>query len=549
MAVKLSPLYNDAQLVSSIPASGAQLFIYAAGSSAKVTSYTDITGLTPQANPIILNSRGEPANPIWLTTGQAYKFVFSPSTDTDPPTSPIRTVDNVTGVNDSSLNIDQWVSSNAVPTYVSATQFTLAGDQTSTFIVGRRLKFTITAGTVYGTITSSIFTTLTTVIVALDSGVLDVGLSAVFLGLITPTNSSLPRSLTYGLNLARSSIIMNATTMDLFALNNTIDATGSAVVITAIVNAPQAGARRTLYPIAGTTITNGATFAVDGGVSYVTLAGDAIEFEAVTTSTYKVHITTPIILTSKIQPIASSVATNALTLTINPTVLDVRSATLNNSTVNTRTISTAISLTVPSTATLGTTNNSSARLVILAIDNAGVLEAAVVNQSGGLQLDETNLITTIALSPGSTASNVIYSTTARTSVPYRVVGYVDIVETTAGTWASDATAKQGAGGQSIAGFSSIGVGQTWQSFTVGTQRIGGTTYTNNSGKPISVSVTSIATTSNLNLSFLINSVNINTSATLSSGTGVVYVGGIVPNGSTYSVTINVGSIGSWLELR
>lgn len=90
----------------------------------------------------------------------------------------------------------------------------------------------------------------------------------------------------------RGSIAMHATTMDLFAVTTSgiLDGTGSAVTITAIVNATKAGARRVLYPITGTTITNGATFAVDGAANYTTAAGDALEFEAITTSTYKVHI-------------------------------------------------------------------------------------------------------------------------------------------------------------------------------------------------------------------------------------------------------------------
>jgi hypothetical protein len=98
-----------------------------------------------------------------------------------------------------------------------------------------------------------------------------------------------------GLNLARSSIVQNATTMDLFALSNIIDGTGSAVVLAAIVNATQAGAIRSFYPIAGTTITNNAMFSVDGGANYVTLAGDRVDFEVITTSTYKVHITKALI--------------------------------------------------------------------------------------------------------------------------------------------------------------------------------------------------------------------------------------------------------------
>jgi hypothetical protein len=188
---KLSPIGNNAQFINGDPAVGAKLFFYAAGSSTKQTTYTDEAGLIPQTNPIILDSRGEPAQPIWLTEGLEYKVVFTSSTDTDPPTSPIWDVDNVTGINDASVAIDQWIDSGVTPTYVNATQFTLPGDQTSAFQVNRRIKATVTAGTVYGYISASVFGALTTVTVVLDSGTLDSGLSAVQYGLITPTNTSL----------------------------------------------------------------------------------------------------------------------------------------------------------------------------------------------------------------------------------------------------------------------------------------------------------------------------------------------------------------------
>lgn len=92
------------------------------------------------------------------------------------------------------------------------------------------------------------------------------------------------------LNSARGSVTMHATTMDLWAEPKIIDGTGSSVTITDIADAPQAGAVRILYPVAGTVITNGATFDVDGNDNYTTSAGDALIFEAVTTSTFKVHI-------------------------------------------------------------------------------------------------------------------------------------------------------------------------------------------------------------------------------------------------------------------
>ena len=96
--------------------------------------------------------------------------------------------------------------------------------------------------------------------------------------------------------------------------------------------------------------------------------------------------------TSKIQPVTASVATNALTLTLNPTTLDFRSSALSSGTVNTRSVSAPISVTVPSTATLGTVSGQAARLILLALDNAGAVELAVVNLAGGVNLDETTLI-------------------------------------------------------------------------------------------------------------------------------------------------------------
>ena len=185
------------ELASGIPAVGYKLFFYVAGSvNTKQNTYTDSAGTVANTNPIVLNTLGQPTTEIWFTAGQAYKVVLAPSTDTDPPTSPVWSVDNLRGINDTTVSIDQWVSG-PTPTYISATQFSLVGDQTSTFHIGRRIKATVTAGTVYGTITNSAYAALTTVTVSLDSGALDSGLSAVSYGLLSKTNQSVP----YGLEL------------------------------------------------------------------------------------------------------------------------------------------------------------------------------------------------------------------------------------------------------------------------------------------------------------------------------------------------------------
>lgn len=194
MSVNIAPdarqQFEDA---NGLPYIGGKLFTYVAGSTTKLATFTDSTGGASNTNPIILNSAGRTPYGLWLTNGVSYKFVLALSTDTDPPTSPIWTEDNITGINDSSVaGISQWTVQTNIPTYISTTSFSLVGDQTSTFEVGRRIKLINTAGTLYGTIAASVFGAVTTVTVLLDSGVLDSGLSSVELGLLTVANHAIP---------------------------------------------------------------------------------------------------------------------------------------------------------------------------------------------------------------------------------------------------------------------------------------------------------------------------------------------------------------------
>ena len=255
------------------------------------------------------------------------------------------------------------------------------------------------------------------------------------------------------LNSARGSVTMHATTMNLWAEPKIIDGTGSSVTITDIADAPQAGAVRILYPVAGTTITDGATFDVDGGANYTTAAGDALIFEAVTTSTFKVHIVkadgTAVVAdtSTQIQPISASVGSNALTISASALSLDFRSSTLGSGTV-TRVSGTPANLVISSGSTLGTTNGVASDIAVLAINNAGTIELAAVNLGGGVDLSEAGLISTTAEGGAGAADSAttIYSTTARSNVAYRVIGIIRSTQATAGTWATAPSMIQGNGG-------------------------------------------------------------------------------------------------------
>lgn len=119
---------------SGSPLSGGKLFTYAAGTLTKQASYTDSTGNTANTNPIILNSRGE-AN-VWLDPSLTYKQILAPSTDTDPPTNAIWTVDNITG------------NPSPNPVFVSVKSYGAAGNGIAddTVAIQAAINFVQTAG-------------------------------------------------------------------------------------------------------------------------------------------------------------------------------------------------------------------------------------------------------------------------------------------------------------------------------------------------------------------------------------------------------------------
>ncbi len=85
----------------------------------------------------------------------------------------------------------EWLNWGDAPTFISTTSFSVPGDKTARYLVGRRIKmFGTVMGTFYGRITASVFSTVTTVTVAMDSGALTSNLSKVFLSIHSGTNPS-----------------------------------------------------------------------------------------------------------------------------------------------------------------------------------------------------------------------------------------------------------------------------------------------------------------------------------------------------------------------
>lgn len=69
---------------------GGTITTHAGGTSTPITTWTDSTGATAQANPIVLDSAGREQGGIWITAGTAYKFILKTSAGVT-----LDTVDNI----------------------------------------------------------------------------------------------------------------------------------------------------------------------------------------------------------------------------------------------------------------------------------------------------------------------------------------------------------------------------------------------------------------------------------------------------------------------
>ncbi len=166
------------------PLAGGKVYTYIPGTSAPKATYADPNGTSANPNPVTLDARGEAT--IWLQG--FYKIVL-----TDANNVQQWSVDQISSSPSVATPNAEWLSVNASLAFVSPAQFTAAGDMTGTFQPGRRVQASVSAGTVYGTVTASSYgSSVTTVTVSPDSGPLDSGLSAVSVGLLSALSPSVP---------------------------------------------------------------------------------------------------------------------------------------------------------------------------------------------------------------------------------------------------------------------------------------------------------------------------------------------------------------------
>lgn len=78
-----------------VPLAGGLLYTYAAGTTTAAATYTSVTGLSANPNPIVLDAGGRVPNEVWLTVNSSYKFILEDSNNVL-----IGSWDNIPGITD-----------------------------------------------------------------------------------------------------------------------------------------------------------------------------------------------------------------------------------------------------------------------------------------------------------------------------------------------------------------------------------------------------------------------------------------------------------------
>lgn len=144
MAGVLLPVANILQALSDSGAvlAGGKIHTYVAGTTTNQSTYKQQGLSVAHANPIVLDSAGRLADPVWATAGETFKLVFKTSADVQ--IGP--TWDNVSGINDTSAlalryfagtsggtaNVQTLTFSNGPSSYAQGNEFLFKAGNTNT---------------------------------------------------------------------------------------------------------------------------------------------------------------------------------------------------------------------------------------------------------------------------------------------------------------------------------------------------------------------------------------------------------------------------------
>jgi hypothetical protein len=185
--------------------------------------------------------------------------------------------------------------------------------------------------------------------------------------------------------------------------------------------------------------------------------------------------------------VTTSVGSNAMTITVkaadgsslsatNFATINFHSSTASNGTVVRRTITSDLTFTITADATLGIASGVETPFYLYAVDTGSGIVLGVCR----LQLNDNEIYSSTAIAASSDFNNILYTTSAQSSKPIRLIAKIISTQSTAGAWASNASkiyiANRGIEQEKIVAVYSTAAGQsintsTWSIVNMGTKNI------------------------------------------------------------------------------
>lgn len=144
----------------------------------------------------------------------------------------------------------------------------------------------------------------------------------------------------------------------------------------------------------------------------------------------------------------TTVGSNALTITLTqadgssapsstaPCFFNVRNSTATTGGITTLKATSGLTLVVPSTATLGSSNGVASYYYLYICNSSGSPVLGIIGQKN---IEEGSILSSTAISSSANSKSVLYTGSALSNVGCVLIGRLKISETTAGTWATNAT--------------------------------------------------------------------------------------------------------------
>lgn len=372
--------------------------------------------------------------------GTTYEFPFTTSGVVGPASS---TIDNAACWN----NTSGTLLKDCGPFVTVAGNNTWSGTNnfTSTFQIGGVTQTFPASGALVGTSDAQSLTNKSIGASQINSGTLSATVMPAFTGDVTTSAGAVATTIANG-------VVSNAKLAT--AATNTIkgNPTSGTAAVQDMAVPSCSGAANALQWTTDTGFGCGTLGATTAGWG-VTLSGGGVFSISTSAPPFSYDLPINMGLTASVNASALTInlrtaAGNAPSAT-DPVLIPFRSTTLATGTASWTAITGALSIVVPSAATLGTSNNVPFRIWIFATYNSGTPQLGVAICTVAPTLYpcaawEVARKTTVAIDGFSTSAGVLYATGAVTNDSIRIIGYADYASglATAGAWASVPTTLQ-----------------------------------------------------------------------------------------------------------